>query len=160
MDSPRAAEPVSSCCRPGLFLALLICTQRPKIHPPESMEISLDGGQGAGAAAGLPGKTRSSVYVSNGVSPRKTSGGFRKRVMGPVQREPTWDVCKRGARLDGSPPPQEDTVRHRVPFSTSQRSQSTICPDSGPRARGNLEVTDQPGPGAMAGGSLRGQSGP
>lgn len=55
--------------------------------------------------AGLPGKARSSVYVSNEVSPRKHLAGFGKGAVGPVRKKHMWDVLGRGARPDRSPPP-------------------------------------------------------
>lgn len=55
--------------------------------------------------AGLPGKARSSVCVSNEVSPRKHLAGFGKGAVGPVRKKHMWDVLGRGARPDRSPPP-------------------------------------------------------
>lgn len=74
--------------------------------------------------------------------------------MGPAQ------VSKRGARLDGSPPQRGDTVRHRVPLSTSQGAQSSVCPDPGPLCWGIWRSQVSWGREPWRGGSVRGQSGP
>ena len=82
------ANPVFPVTAPIYFYALFSHMQRPKIYFSESVEISLDAGQEA-VPGPLPGKTRPTVYVSDRVPPRKTSGRIGK---GSWDLVDVWDV--------------------------------------------------------------------
>lgn len=82
--------------------------------------------------AGLPGKTRSSVYVSNEVSPRKHLAGFGKGVVGPVREKHIRDVLKCGARPDRSRPQRKGSARRPYPpFPRQAPRAASLAPTLG-----------------------------